>query len=448
MASEGPAGSARRCGALSSPLRPASVLSPSVGAAAPAISRGDIRAVSEFYQASGQIVGVPANFSQIRYLPIDAIGMLMPPIVGGGVMMPPIVGGGVRDGEYCLILDNRAPGGFRFAPYDPSWDTIQSVLSGTLLMDFYNDCIKSLTDFVTSQFTASPAEANLPVGPTQKRITSFLNLGIQYVHPDTGSYVYLSGDQKTPTADQEDTILRNFYNELRKRLQSSTFCAMFDGARQFPTYPYTGLNVATVFGKGFKTRMRVDPTGTRAYTLGVDNVIHVYDLQQQRMDSELPFPASAGAVVQDVAFSPDGKQVYAVANLNNQDTVFGIADVNGLVHTWRKQTTVICDTILTTLGTRKSDGSLYAIGVGKGLYVIDPANVNATPTPLYPFAAFGHLVIDDVTGFGYASNSSKGPASGVFDQVLQLNLTKGSTSAIPYSLGAFQGTAGESGILK
>ena len=44
---------------------------PSVGSAAPAISRGDIRAVSEFYQASGQIVGVPANFNQIRYLPIN-----------------------------------------------------------------------------------------------------------------------------------------------------------------------------------------------------------------------------------------------------------------------------------------------------------------------------------------------------------------------------------------
>jgi len=44
---------------------------PSVAAAAPAISRGDIRAVSEFYQASGQIVGVPANFNQIRYLPLN-----------------------------------------------------------------------------------------------------------------------------------------------------------------------------------------------------------------------------------------------------------------------------------------------------------------------------------------------------------------------------------------
>jgi putative ABC transport system permease protein len=44
---------------------------PSVGAAAPVISRSDIRAVSDFYQASGQVMGVPAMFSQIRYLPIS-----------------------------------------------------------------------------------------------------------------------------------------------------------------------------------------------------------------------------------------------------------------------------------------------------------------------------------------------------------------------------------------
>ncbi|MGB8582528.1 MAG: ABC transporter permease [Candidatus Sulfotelmatobacter sp.] len=43
----------------------------SVGAAAPVIKRNDIRAVSDFYQASGQILGVPASFDQIRYLPIQ-----------------------------------------------------------------------------------------------------------------------------------------------------------------------------------------------------------------------------------------------------------------------------------------------------------------------------------------------------------------------------------------
>jgi putative ABC transport system permease protein len=44
---------------------------PSVSKAAPAISRGDVRAVSDFFQASGQIMGVPANFNKIRNLPLN-----------------------------------------------------------------------------------------------------------------------------------------------------------------------------------------------------------------------------------------------------------------------------------------------------------------------------------------------------------------------------------------
>jgi putative ABC transport system permease protein len=43
---------------------------PSVGAAAPVVRRGDIRAVSDFYQSSGPIMGVPASINAIRYLPI------------------------------------------------------------------------------------------------------------------------------------------------------------------------------------------------------------------------------------------------------------------------------------------------------------------------------------------------------------------------------------------
>lgn len=43
----------------------------SVAAAAPAVQRGDIRAVSDFFQASGQILGVPPTFNQIRRLPLS-----------------------------------------------------------------------------------------------------------------------------------------------------------------------------------------------------------------------------------------------------------------------------------------------------------------------------------------------------------------------------------------
>jgi putative ABC transport system permease protein len=43
---------------------------PDVKIATPAIRRGDIRAVSEFYQSSGQILGVLPDFNEIRYLPV------------------------------------------------------------------------------------------------------------------------------------------------------------------------------------------------------------------------------------------------------------------------------------------------------------------------------------------------------------------------------------------
>jgi putative ABC transport system permease protein len=43
---------------------------PDVKAAMPVIQRGDIRAVSDFYQSSGQMIGALPVFNQIRYLPL------------------------------------------------------------------------------------------------------------------------------------------------------------------------------------------------------------------------------------------------------------------------------------------------------------------------------------------------------------------------------------------
>ncbi len=44
---------------------------PDVKTAAPVIQRSDVRAVSDFYQTSGQLMGVLPEFSQIRYIPIN-----------------------------------------------------------------------------------------------------------------------------------------------------------------------------------------------------------------------------------------------------------------------------------------------------------------------------------------------------------------------------------------
>jgi len=44
---------------------------PNVRAAAAVIQRSDVRAVSDFFQSSGQLTGVPADYNKIRYLPIS-----------------------------------------------------------------------------------------------------------------------------------------------------------------------------------------------------------------------------------------------------------------------------------------------------------------------------------------------------------------------------------------
>jgi putative ABC transport system permease protein len=43
---------------------------PDVGIAVPIIARDDIRAVSDFYQSSGRLMGIPAEFNQVRYAPV------------------------------------------------------------------------------------------------------------------------------------------------------------------------------------------------------------------------------------------------------------------------------------------------------------------------------------------------------------------------------------------
>lgn len=44
---------------------------PDIKAVVPVISRGDIRAVSDYFTSSGQLMGVPAQFSEIRYMPLS-----------------------------------------------------------------------------------------------------------------------------------------------------------------------------------------------------------------------------------------------------------------------------------------------------------------------------------------------------------------------------------------
>lgn len=298
-----------------------------------------------------------------------------------------------------------------------------SVLQGTLLLDFYKECIESLLDFLELRFVNDPLDTKV-VPDAQRRATTALNLLWQLVNPSSGRYVFLSR--------VEHTFLHDFYDELRARLHSETFCAMFDDAAPFPPYPYGETpGIRTAFGPfpglalHVHRRMRLHPGGAFAYTCGFDNEIHVYDLAAGAVVQRVVFPGGANVDVRDVAFSADGTRLHAVA-LNGPDSVFATAVIGAdQSHTWGP-TSVVCDVKFVTLATAPAHpNTLYAIGKAQGLYALNPAAIPVAPTAAAAFNATGILRLAPDGATAYAAMNSAfaiGQERSDFDRFRTINL--------------------------
>jgi hypothetical protein len=323
------------------------------------------------------------------------------------------------EGEVCLTVALDGEGvRYDVEPFEDAGNPLRSMLEDSILFDFWENCVLKVIDFFKKQVTPGVDEdtgdEGAPlVGLARRRATTLLNLLIQLFNPVNGRYVYLSL--------REHEILRALYDGLRALLQSKTFCAMFAGARPFPDYPFADDGLTTFFGRGSHTRVRLHPREPLAYTLGADDRLHVYDVDEGEMVAEIQVPGGQGAVVRDVAFAVDRKQVYAIASLGD-DTVFATADVDGLEHVWRP-VTVICDADLRTLGVSASvPSSVFGVGLGSGLYEINPDNVDPKAGPIVPFNASGHLEMHPNGRLAFATANAPDAASDRYDRVVRVRL--------------------------
>lgn len=275
------------------------------------------------------------------------------------------------DGEICLVLRNDLDRGPVVAAttYQPAKDG--SWLQGTLLHDVYDDCIANLLDWVRAQLT--PPRSN----PDDQRAyllrTALTNLLTYVANPRSGGTVFVS--------ENEHAQLLRFYDGLKKRLRSRTFCAMFDDARPYPDYPDSLLGIRTIAGSGMHSRARMHPGGDELWTIGgginplqPSTLVNRYRLSQERLMARFDpvsgkevEPGQKGSTttdaVSDVAFSPDGRLVYAaVPTRDGNDTLLIVGDVGDRV-TWRPAVT-ICGVKLVTLATTAADpGHVYAVGL-------------------------------------------------------------------------------------
>ena len=345
-------------------------------------------------------------------------------------------------GSVCLYLDrdNSGQPEIRLEPYDPSRSGgIASILEGTLLKDFYDDCIVNFIDAFKEEFESldreeleriEVAEGSL-VSAQRRKLTSISNLIVQIFNPGNGTFVFLSR--------KEHRILRSFYLRLRQLLQSETFCAMFQG-QDFPDYPFEDRGTTTYFGKNNHTRIKSHPSGKRVYTYGgTDNTINVYDVAKGEMIEVIEMPSAAGAEVSAIAFSPDGRLLYAVASIRGVDCVFGKARIRSERHEWEKMV-VLCDIEITEMEISAKDPNLLlAIGRGKGLYFLRPEvlldQTKPEVKPAYAFNAVGHMTIDQAAGLAYATSSLASSADGpdFYDQIAIMDITKEPDGSVPPS---------------
>ena len=350
---------------------------------------------------------------------LDLVGM-----VDVLVQTDPSTLDGNGDGEVCLLLETDAELqlGFGIEKLDPAADRPPGLFEGTLLMDFYRDCIKSLHDWLREELTPPSDEKGLPAGPARQRVSALTNLVIQPLNRKSGRNVFLS--------PREDALLQDFYTQLRARLQSETFCAMFANARVPNPYPDTLAGIDTIFGAGSHSRIRIRPGGKEAYTVGAGfnplkptGFINRYDLDRGVLVARIDPIAGADLTngttdagtnaATDVAFSADGRQIYVIVPTRTEDdTVFRVGDIAADTINWRPPITV-CGVKLTSLATTAADPNhVYAVGLkkvtttsgtttttswhGAGIFQINPASTEAITEPLVIPGLFpvGHLVID------------------------------------------------------
>src|SRR5439155_15981520 len=126
----------------------------------------------------------------------------------------------------------------------------------------YNDCIKKLQVWLKDEL--NDPDNTSPASKADQLRAALTNLTAQAVSPMTGQNIFLSL--------REHNLLADFYQGLKKQLQSDTFCAMFANARAYPDYgqyaSLKGLPMDTIFGKGTHTRLRLRPGASEAYSVG------------------------------------------------------------------------------------------------------------------------------------------------------------------------------------
>lgn len=304
---------------------------------------------------------------------------------------------------------------------EPLPDERNSVLDGTPLMDAYEDCFKSVTDYFTEKFKPDSTSSDT-VSDGQKRLTAAWNILAQLYNPTKGRKVFISR--------QEHDLLAQVYNDLRNLLKmSGTYCAL-GTVPDFPAYPFAPDLPETIwFGKGNHSKVRAFEVFTVTY--GGDNFIDVFDNSKGEMIQRLTFPDLGTAIVRDVAMATDGRRLHVTAEFNSKSYVATFDQAAPPANRWTHavEIKVVHDLAstdrITSLATGTDGAQLYGLGT-RSIYKINPTTGNAQSALLAaaPAAFAGHFLVEKGRCLAATRSQASTPA-GKYDSLTQFSIRNG-----------------------
>jgi hypothetical protein len=350
------------------------------------------------------------------------------------------------DGTFCLRIEKGDPDPqFVLEPWTK--DNKYAWLDGTLLIDFYQHCLKDLVEALSAEvrfqdddeLEAAEAEQGVLISDQRRKTISVFNLVAWFLFGNHGHFVW--------TSLREHQILLAFYNRLRELLRSRTFCAMFQD-EEFPPYPFEQHQIDTIFSRGDHTRIAMHPDQKHLYSYGgTDNSIHRFDLESKKLLDVLQMPAAKGAEITALCFSNDGSRLYACAAVRGTDTLFGAARI-GETHEW-EQSSVLCDILVTEMLMANRDKDLiYAIGKDRGLYRVEPdviaADTKPQLTPFYAFHASGQIVLDLESQTAWCGATDETASDGLYHNIVQCDLKTSGENLSPQVTSPLRNPLGQS----
>lgn len=333
---------------------------------------------------------------------------------------------GVADGDYSLFIDAANGNTLGIEPLT-SKDTLADAFKNTVWVDFSEQYLKPFQN-LWKEYATQPADQI--VKNQQRALSSLVNLFYQAFNGTAGSEVFISRD--------EDAILRKLYEEIRAILKSKTFCALLSNMRPVPEYPASISEMRSGFGKGFKSRLRMNTDGTAALATGNNNEIHLYTFEGAVpvLNRVITFPGSSSLVVEDAVFAVEGPQFYAIAN-DGTNSTFAALTLDGTASPSLSVPSVVLKTLVVQAG------NILATGVSKGLYSFTQVNAGSfTVTQILAFNATGQMV-DGGAGAVFAAANSTQSVVGQTNEILLIRAATAVGGALIAATFAFpQGVSG------